>query len=71
MATKKNLTAAAIFAAYPKEFLTTRDVATVLSITPNAVYKRVQRYTLPFDFASNRRLVFLRSNLRAWAASSN
>ena len=70
MATKKNSTAAAIFAAYPKDFLSTREVANALSITPNAVYKRVQRYTIPFDFASNRRLVFLRSNLRAWAQAN-
>ncbi len=47
-------------------FLTTREIANVLNVTPSAIYKRRQRYTIPF-YKINGRLCFMRTALKSWA----
>jgi excisionase family DNA binding protein len=65
---KNNRTAAAaLFAAYPKDFMTAREVAEVLGVSPAAVYKRVQRISIPVTTVCGRRLLFYRPFLRVWA----
>jgi len=58
---------AAILATYPQDFLSTGEVAGILGVSNWAVYKRVERFTIPFSYVGTGRLVFLRSSLRSWA----
>ncbi len=59
---------AALFATYPFEFLGVPDVAKVLGVSNWAVYKRVERFSIPASVIGGR-LVFLRSALKNWAAA--
>lgn len=57
---------AAILATYPKDFLSTGEVAGILGVSNWAVYKRTERFSIPYSYVGGR-LVFLRSALRQWA----
>jgi predicted DNA-binding transcriptional regulator AlpA len=59
---------ATILATYPNEFLGVPDVATILGVSNWAVYKRAERFSIPYSYVGGR-LVFLRSALRQWAAT--
>ena len=50
------------------DFLTTREVASILGVTKWAVYKKVKRGQIPFYSAASSRLIFVRSEIRQWAA---
>lgn len=55
------------FALLP-DFLTTRQVARILGVTPAAVYKRRERGSIPVSKVGTR-LVFLRTILKSWTAN--
>lgn len=55
------------FSEFSREFMTTADVAAVLNLTRSAIYKRIERKSIPNAKIGNR-VVFLRGHLKAWAS---
>jgi len=51
------------------DFLTAKEVADVLGTTVWAIYKKRERQQIPYNFVGPTRLIFLRSELREWAAN--
>jgi len=51
-------------------FLTTKEVAAILGVTKWAIYKKVERKQIPFYSAAYGRLIFVRSEIKAWVVYS-